>query len=139
MKIFFLIICMSLFVASALYAEDRVSRYSIANTTVSPDLQNPLTVVVDVTYPPNVLTVGDAVRYLLRDSGYSLAKGVNAPNEQRILLSLPLPAAQRKTGRVELLTALMFLADPAYRLVIDKLHRQIAFTAMAEYQGYTDE
>jgi conjugative transfer region protein (TIGR03748 family) len=70
-------------------------------------------------------TVGDAVQHVLLHSGYTLC----APTpETQPLYALPLPAAHFDLGPMTLHDALTTLADPAWRLSVDEVLRQVCFT-----------
>lgn len=72
-------------------------------------------------------TVGDALRYVLLRSGYRLCDGDTALST---LLALPLPAAHRRLGPLELRQALQLLAGNAWRLVVDEQTRQACFVSV---------
>jgi conjugative transfer region protein (TIGR03748 family) len=73
---------------------------------------------------PLSLTVGDALRYVLRHSGYRLCEG--GPDLQT-LFGLPLPAAHFQLGPMVLRSALLTLAGPGWTLRVDDLNRQLCF------------
>lgn len=108
-------------------AEVQVGRYSTLPampTTAQADL---LAATVTVTFPARIVTVGEAVQYLLQRSGYRLAAGPVTAPETANLLALPLPAVHRSLGPVTLTQALETLVGPAFRLVRDPVHRLVSF------------
>jgi type IV pili sensor histidine kinase/response regulator len=117
-------------------AEVPVGRYSIAVAAPRPEQINPLKALVTLHFPQRqVRTVGDALHYLLRPSGYQLAEADASDPAVPILLTQPLPEVQRHLGPCTLQTALMTLAGPVYRLVVDFPHRRVSFELTAQYRA----
>ena len=116
-------------------ADVRVGRYSIAVAIPRPEQVNPLKALVTVNFQRKVRTVGDALHYLLRHSGYRLAEAYASDPAVPILLSQSLPAVQRRLGPCPLQTALTTLAGPVYRLVVDGPHRLVSFELTAKYRA----
>ncbi|MFG0410037.1 hypothetical protein [Pseudomonas sp. FYR_11] len=105
---------------------ERQSRYTLVELT--PDLaqQDLLLQVIDVRLPNGLsLTMGDALRYVLRHSGYRLCEG--GP-EMQSLFELPLPAAHFQLGPMVLRSALLTLAGSRWTLQVDDRARQVCFT-----------
>ncbi len=115
-----------------------LSRYALEKTTPSPAQSQPLNTVVRITIPPNVSTVGGAMRYLLRRSGYALAPAASADPAMRGLLGLPLPEVHRHLGPTSVTTGLLTLAGPAWRLVTDPVHRLVSFELTEKYRRHHD-
>ena len=105
----------------------QVARYSVMPPTATPAQADLMAVVVNIKFPQQVSTVGEALDFLLRRSGYRLVD-TDSP-AMTILQSLPLPAVHRQMGPLTLNNALMALAGSAYRLSIDPLHRTLSFNA----------
>lgn len=102
----------------------RYDRYLLVST--SPQ-QPPLEQLTALTVPPGFHpTVGEALQYLLRDSGWSLCL---ADARRAQLYGLPLPLSQYRIGSLRLKAALQLLASPAWRLVVDEHRREICFTS----------
>jgi type IV pili sensor histidine kinase/response regulator len=80
-----------------------------------------------VEFPVSVVTIGQAVHYLLQPSGYRLSPQGTSEPIRETLLDLPLPEPHRALGPMPLKTALETLAGPAFRLVEDPLHRLVSF------------
>jgi type IV pili sensor histidine kinase/response regulator len=111
-----------------------IGRYSVMRATPTGEQQNILTVMITVTMPKPIQTVGDAIRHLLIPSGYSLARFDAQGPEVLQLLNLPLPTVHRKLGPMPLQQALLTLASPAFRLHTDPVHRLIAYDLKPDYQ-----
>lgn len=112
-------------VASA--AELQVGRYATVPASPTQEQVQLLSAIVNMAFPASVVTVGQAVRYLLQPSGYRLSpQGASEPVRET-LLNLPLPEPHRGLGAMPLKTALETLAGPAFRLVEDPVHRLVSF------------
>ncbi len=112
----------------------QIGRYSVISATPTVAQENILTVMITVTMPKPIRTVGDAIHHLLRPSGYRLARFDAQGPEVIQLLNLPLPDVHRKLGPMPLQEALLTLASPAFRLYTDPVHRLIAYDLKTDYQ-----
>lgn len=102
----------------------RYDRYLLVNTSPAQYIPEQLTI---LSVPPGFHpAVGEALQYLLRDSGWSLC----LPDARRAqLYSLPLPLSQYHTGPLRLKAALQLLAGPAWRLTLDERTREVCFAS----------
>ncbi len=112
----------------------QIGRYSVVSATPTVAQENILTVMITVTMPKPIQTVGDAIHHLLKPSGYRLARFDAQGPEVIQLLNLPLPDVHRKLGPMPLQEALLTLASPAFRLYTDPVHRLIAYDLKPDYQ-----
>ncbi|EGQ5297076.1 pilus assembly protein PilL [Enterobacter cloacae] len=102
----------------------RYDRYLLVST--SPQ-QPPLEQLTALSVPPGFHpTVGEALQYLLRDSGWSLCL---ADARRAQLNGLPLPLSQYNTGPLRLKSALQLLAGPAWRVITDENRREVCFAS----------
>lgn len=102
----------------------RYDRYLLVST--SPQ-QPPLEQLTALSVPPGFHpTVGEALQYLLRDSGWSLCL---ADARRAQLYGLPLPLSQYRTAPLRLKATLQLLAGPAWRMTTDENRREICFTS----------
>ncbi len=104
-----------------------VDRYTVLTATPTVAQQDLLGGIARITFPVDVVTVGDALATALQSSGYDLASAKGTDDSRDILLQLPLPDAHRILGPMPLRMALQTLAGPAWRLLEDPLHRLVAF------------
>ena len=104
-----------------------VDRYTVLAATPTVAQQDLLGAIARITFPVDVVTVGDALATALDSSGYRLASAQGTDDSRDILLQLPLPDAHRILGPMPLRMALQTLAGPAWRLLEDPLHRLVAF------------
>ena len=103
----------------------RYSRYTLVELTPTADQQDLLLQVVDVSIPGTLhASVGDALRHVLRRSGYQLCSG----GATDALGSLPLRAAHHHLGPLQLRDALLTLAGPARTLHADHTARHVCFS-----------
>ena len=111
-----------------LQAKDvQIGRYSLLSATPTEAQANLLATTITVSFPARIVTVGEAVQYLLQRSGYRLVTGPATGPETADLLMLPLPAVHRHLGPITLTQALETLVGPVFRLIHDPVHRLISF------------
>lgn len=107
----------------------RYGRYTLIELVPAASQQDLLLQVIDVSIPATLsATVGDALRYVLLRSGYSLCE---ADADARALYALPLPAAHQRLGPLLLRDALLTLAGSAWNLQIDDTTRRVCFARRA--------
>lgn len=108
----------------------RQSRYTLLELTADMQQQELLLQIIDIRLPSGLpLTVGDALRYVLRHSGFRLSEG---SADAQTLYALPLPASHFQLGPVTLREALQTLAGPGWRLCADSLERRLWFVRVVE-------
>lgn len=111
----------------------RYDRYTLASTRPVDAQRDPLNQIIDIRMPAQVVnTIGEGMRYVMLESGYSLCSG--EPGVFSELFIKPLPAVQRSIGPVKLGDALQILAGPAWRMRVDDLNREICFVLRDEYR-----
>ena len=93
MKIKFLCCVILALVSTASFSEEvtEVSRYTTVKNQATRAQINPLLMTVQVKFPQNVQTVGNAMDYLLRYSGYSLVNRYEMDVNVQQMLDQPLP------------------------------------------------
>ncbi|PNO64564.1 PFGI-1 class ICE element type IV pilus protein PilL2 [Serratia marcescens] len=110
----------------------RYDRYLLVSTDPAAVQRDPLSQIIDIRIPASVNpTVADALRYALRQSGYSLC-ATGAANG--VLYRQVLPAVQYQLGPMRLRTALQVLAGPAWQLEVDDVQRVVCHSLRAGYQ-----
>ena len=99
----------------------RYDRYLLINTSPGAAQRAPLEQTIDIRIPASLSpTVADAMRYALRQSGYTLC-GATAAN--RVLYNQTLPAVHYQLGPMRLSQALQILAGEAWQLEVDSVQR----------------
>ena len=127
------LVCLLLSVATVSWAQTsetmQVSRYSTLKETAAPAQINPLLAIVQVKFPTTVQSVGDAVNYLLRYTGYTLVDVQERSKPLQTVLSKPLPYIDRSLGPLSVHEALELLVGKGMFVVQqDPLDRTINFT-----------
>jgi type IV pili sensor histidine kinase/response regulator len=105
----------------------QVDRYSVKVVGPTVGQIDLLAVTSPVVIPSDIETIGDALGWLLRDSGYRLASEAVLTSDTKKMLELPLPAVHRRFESMSLKTAIALMVGPAFHIVQDPVHRLIAF------------
>lgn len=126
--------------SSALFAKNadtlKVSRYGHISLSPHADETDVLSVIVEVQFPSEIRKVGDALAFLLQNSGYRLEDPEIAGRHQYALYQFDLPEVHRNLGPMTLWDALTVLgnggfvpeANPLLRTVRFELNAQEPFT-----------
>ncbi len=110
----------------------RYGRYLLVSTDPAAVQRDPLSQIIDIRIPASVNpTVADALRYILRQSGYSLC--ATGPGNG-VLYRQALPVVQHQLGPMRLRIALQVLAGPAWQLEVDDVQRVVCHSLRAGYQ-----
>lgn len=105
----------------------QISRYSTVANKPTAAQRDLLSQTIQMRFPESVTTVGEAMQYLLRYSGYSLADEKTQPEALKTTLKKPLPLVDRSLQPMSLNDALTILAGPAFALQQDALNREVNF------------
>jgi conjugative transfer region protein (TIGR03748 family) len=124
------ILCVTVVAHAQETARIHTGRYTETAIIASAAQREPLRAIVTITFPPTIKTVGEALRYLLKNSGYRL---VQDSSNFSAVMNLPLPEVHRKLGPIPVTTFLNVLAGQAYELVVDPVHRLVSFDLKTEY------
>lgn len=89
-----------------------------------------------VSKPFFAASVGEAVDDALLETGYRLVSGAGEPIEQAQLLRMAMPLAHQNLKDVRVIDALVLLVGPAYRVVVDHVHRLIGLELRPAYRRY---
>lgn len=123
--------------SGSVYAESstQLARYLAVQNQPLPEQQNLLEQVFQVHFSRDVRTIGDAVHYLLRPSGYRLVDAHFFPKAAQSLLLQPLPEVDRKFGPMCLKDGLLTLVGFPFGLVVDPVHRLIGLRLKPDFQS----
>jgi type IV pili sensor histidine kinase/response regulator len=94
---------------------------------------------IQIRFPKNINTVGAAIAYLLRDSGYSLVSENKISSSLKNTLQKPLPVVDRVLGSIPLREALVLLVGPAFTLAEDPLNREVDFHVKPNFSKKTSQ
>lgn len=108
--------------------------YSLANENIL-STQNPFDSIkinslqsgVRTSYPPSVVTVGQAVMYVLAATDYKLIVGLPASAAALEIISRPIPPEAIQDKTIPIYKALLLLIGKDERLVIDRKKKLITF------------
>ncbi|MCX4030191.1 LysM peptidoglycan-binding domain-containing protein [Endozoicomonas sp. SM1973] len=117
----------------------RLDRYTLQKAEPTADQQHLLSVMVNMRFPSQVKTVGDALEWVLMRSGYRLEQ----PSEHNpylfSLYSLKLPSIHRRIGPATLEDVLNVLAGDGYQLAINPVIREIGYTIKPDFKRFIDK
>lgn len=88
---------------------------------------------LQIHFPASIQTVGEAIAYVLRYSGYSLVAPENQSTDVKNMLQKPVPLVSRQLGPMTLKNVLLTLMGPAFTLIDDPLNREINFKVKSAY------
>lgn len=110
----------------------RYDHYRLVDISPSRAQQYPLEQIIHLRIPPSVSpTVGDALHYALRESGYRLC---SVSGQANVLYRQPLPAVQSQLGPVRLSDALQIFGGPAWQVDVDEVQRVACHSLRQGYQ-----
>lgn len=130
-----LISCMDLVQAGSNKGLIQTDRYSAVEPEPTMGQEAPLLTMVTIKYPRQVNTVGQAIFYTLKRSGYRLAPQYAHDPNIKVLVNLPLPEVHRELGPITVKQVLKTLSGSAFMLVTDPVHRYISYEVVPEYRS----
>ena len=110
----------------------QIGRYTVIAAGPTSGQRDLLSVTTAINIPGDLKTVGEALHWLLRDSGYRLAADSVLSDEVKAMLKLPLPSVHRRFEPMPIKTVIALIVGPAFHLVQDPVHRLIAFERCGE-------
>ena len=113
----------------------QTDRYSAVEPEPTTGQEAPLLTLVTIKYPRQVNTVGQAISYTLKRSGYRLAPPHAHDPNMKVLINLPLPEVHRQLGPMTVQQVLNTLSGSAFMLVTDPVHRYLSFEVVPEYRS----
>lgn len=128
---------LSLFMTGIVFAQSnstRVGRYLVEKNGPVRAQSNPLQTTFQLTFPNSVISLHDAINYLLSNTGYNLVSFRYQSSNVRDLLKQRLPLSDRQFGPMTVEQGLLALAGSTEQLLIDPAHRLISFKLKQPYQ-----
>lgn len=130
------LVLIAVFLSHSVFARDlqqtnesslQVSRYITLEPGPTNAQRNPLKVVFpNIIFSAKIKSVGQAIQFLLKDTGYHLAK--HHPDKRVLkMFRLPLPKIHRRMGPLTLAQALETLSGEPWQLSVDPINRLISF------------
>ncbi|HAT8966758.1 TPA: hypothetical protein ACT9LO_002533 [Legionella pneumophila] len=118
------------FVALTTHAANvtQVNRYAtVANKPLAAQI-NPLLAVQQIHFPQEVKTIGQAVEWWLRYSGFTLVAKEKQPESLQAVMRQPLPQIDRNLGPLTVRDGLeVLVGQQVFTLIEDSLLRQVNF------------
>jgi type IV pili sensor histidine kinase/response regulator len=111
----------------AVASETQIGRYTSEVSKPSFAQKNLLATQLDVKFSKNIVTVKEAVEYLLEPSGYRLAIGQGLDPDIRLLYRQILPQVHRRLSSISLADALQVIATDVWMLQTNPVLRTVTF------------
>ena len=115
----------------------QTGRYSTVQAKPTQPQRQLLQVMISVTIPYEITTIGQTIYYLLKRSGYQLVQPQADQPELTAFFYKRLPEVHRHLGPMTLEDALTILAAPAFTLHEDPVQRIISYDLDSRYAGNT--
>ena len=132
------LVLLSLSTSYALAEQEVVfSRYTLQQPTASAAQSDPLSVTLRVHFPPSITFIGEAIDYLLLQSGFSRVK--NGDVDAMNFMQMRLPKIHRSIGPISLENALLTILGEPWKLKVNKIHRTISFVKSPEFTDVADQ
>ncbi|MFO9572925.1 hypothetical protein SDB74_08525 [Legionella pneumophila serogroup 1] len=110
----------------------QVERYATVNNQPLAAQINPLKTVQQIHFPSSVQTIGEAIKYWLRYSGYHLAPQDKQNESLKQIFQQPLPQVTRNLGPLTIADGLTVLVGKTlFSIKQDDLLREINFSLNA--------
>jgi len=135
---FMLFVVIGLLVTGIAYADNtdkKMGRYIVLSHALQTGNEDLLAQTAQVRFPHTVVTLKDAIQYLLRHSGFALIDEEKWHTSMAIMLNKPLPLINRQFGPISLRAGVSQLAGNAFLLVDDSINRTITFELLPDYQA----
>ncbi|TIE22401.1 hypothetical protein DIZ73_18715, partial [Legionella pneumophila] len=106
----------------------QINRYAtVANKPLAAQV-NPLLAVQQIHFPQEVQTIGQAIEWWLKFSGFSLVSKEKQPESLQIIMQQPLPQIDRNLGPLTVKDGLeVLVGQQSCALIEDPLLRQVNF------------
>ena len=132
------LILLSLSINHSLAEQEIVlSRYTLQQPTATAAQTDPLSVTLKVNFPPSITTIGDAIDYLLLQSGFS--RVVNDDVDAMNLMQMRLPKVHRSIGPISLKNALLTISGEPWKLTVNNIQRTISISKSPEFNYAADK
>ncbi|MFK5948650.1 MAG: hypothetical protein QM500_07775 [Methylococcales bacterium] len=113
----------------------QTGRYSSIKSQPTQSQRELLQVMITVSIPDEITSIGETIAYLLKRSGYQLMQPEAKQIELTKFFLKRLPDVHRHIGPMTLEDALTILTSPAFKLNIDPVRRLISYELDKQYAG----
>lgn len=127
MRFFIVFFLLSFLTFQSLAAETQIGRYTTEISKPSFAQKNLLSTQLDIKFPQSVVTVKEAIEYLLEPSGYRLAIGDDLDPDIVLLYRQILPQVHRRLTSISLADALQVLGTDVWMLQSNPVLRTVTF------------
>ena len=118
-------------------ADVMVSRYTTVDMSIEEVKKDPLKEILqDFTLPSRLATIGQAIEYVLLDTGYKLRRPYDANPASYLLYQMKLPLTQRHFNDASFQQILNTLVPEGYELKVNPVHRQLDIGVSDNYKQY---
>ena len=130
------LLCLSVFATttSCLANNITVGRYLSVAATPAADQQNLLQQQIQIKFPQNVLTIKQAIKFILQFSGYRLCANSELDQPVKEMLNQSLPEVDRVFGPMTLDQGLQTLVGNMFYLLVDPVNRLVGFKIKPAYR-----
>ena len=113
------------FASSDVVLEKKLSGYATIVVDTNMEQKDPLSEVVSFQFTSGVTNVGQALNYVLKTTGYSLAPLDETSVEVLRLYTLPLPEVNYEFNSATVKQVMGVLVGSGYQVSVDELKRQV--------------
>ncbi|MAD89086.1 MAG: hypothetical protein CMK64_05235 [Pseudoalteromonas sp.] len=120
----------------------QISPYFETKIAPKPQQLDPLKSVIRVQFPAvSVISVKDAIEYVLDGTGYSIVSEQYWTEEMRIILEQKIAHTQRdlKDTPLKITDAIELVLGEPFIVISDPLRRKVSFVLKDEFRGLVDE
>lgn len=114
-------------------------RFTLIKPGPSNQEMDPLSVMVQLNFPPSVVTVEDAIVFSLKRSGWEFVTYGEGSNGLSHTLGRPLPRIHRSLSSMSLREALQVLIGQSYLPVEDPVRRLYSFDLKPQFRGLVND
>lgn len=128
-------LCLCFGATTASFANNiTIGRYLTVAEKPQQEQQRLLNQQIQIKFPQNILTIKQAVEFVLQYSGYRLTDLQQMNQPARDMLNQPLPIIDKTFGPMTLEQGLITLAGNEFYLLIDPVHRLIGYKIKPAYR-----
>jgi len=113
----------------------QTGRYSSIKSKPTQSQRELLQVIITVSIPDEITSIGETIAYLLKRSGYQLVQPQEQQTELTGFFLKRLPEVHRHIGPMSLEDALTILTAPAFKLNQDPMKRLISYEMDNRFSG----
>ena len=113
----------------------QVGRYMVEKNIPTESQSEVFNQTFSIQFPSSVQSIGDAMNYVLLNTGYQLVPYKYRTEDVQTLFNQKLPFSDRHMGPITVMVGLLTIAGPQYQLLIDPKHRYVSFMLRSDYKN----